>query len=155
MTFDELMEKYQPLIHAAAYYDGLGPVNMELDPNAVSEGSFYRLVTSLEKDLSGSLEGANLRRGAVMAAKELISMHLHPEGGGAAGEGAFAGPCYSEVDNLDPTEAAEPAPPPVVVDVLTDRESFIAAEERVKADPGPKWYVETISVAKQVPKRKP
>lgn len=153
MTFDELMDKYQPLIHAAAYYDDLGPVNMELDPNAVSEGSFYRLVTSLEKDLSGSLEGANLRKGAVMAAKELISMHLHPEGGGAAGEGAFAGPCYSEVDGLDPNEAAEPAPPPVVVNMF--EENLNAAEDRVKVDPGPRWYVETTSVAKQVPKRKP
>ena len=152
MTFDELMDKYEPLIHAAAYYDDLGPAQMALDPSVTNEGSFSKLVVALEKDLAGPLEGPNLRKGAIMAAKELISMLLHPEGGGAAGEGAFSGECYSEVDGLDPVEAAEPAPPPVAVELF--QENLDVAAARVKADPGPRWYVETTSVAKQVPKRK-
>jgi hypothetical protein len=150
MTFDELMDKYLPLIENASV-DDLGQALLELKPE--DDTRFKRLVVALEQDLAGSLEGPNLRKGAIMAAKELINRLQFPEGGGATGEGAFAGPCYSEVDGLDPNEAAEPAPPPVVVEMFDER--LDVAIDRVKSDPGPKWYVETTSVAKQVPKRKP
>jgi len=113
MTFDELMVKYQPLIDAASV-DDLGPALIELKPD--TDTRFKRLVVALEEDLAGVLEGPSLRKGAVMAAKELISMRLYPEGHGATLEGAIRGSSYSEVDGLDPAEAAEPAPPPVFVE---------------------------------------
>lgn len=109
MTFDELMVKYLPLIEAASV-DDLGPALLELKPE--TDTRFKRLVVALEGDLANDLEGPNLRKGALMAAKELVNRFQLPEGNGAAWEGGFGS--YSEADNLNPIDATIEAPVLVV-----------------------------------------
>lgn len=105
MTFDELMAEYFPLIENASRQP-LAIAAFELKPDEPSH--FRTLVLALEKDLAEALEGDNLRKGAIMAAKELISRFTLPSGHGATHED-FGG-SYSEVDNLDPEEALVEAP---------------------------------------------
>lgn len=104
MTFDELMEKYMPLIEraAAAHENSPGTANLALAP----------LVLALKGDLQNALQGEDLDKGALMAANELVSRFLLPEGSGAGFEGQFGG--FSEADALNPIDATIEAPVLVV-----------------------------------------
>lgn len=103
MTFDELMDKYLPLIERAA----------SVQDNATSfDLALAALALSVRGDLQGALEGENLDKGAMMAAKELVSRFTLPEGSGAGFEGSFGS--YSEVETLNPIDATIEAPVLVV-----------------------------------------
>lgn len=103
MTFDELMGKYLPLIERA--------VAVQDSPSSY-EIALAALAIALRGDLQGALEGENLDKGAMMAAKELVSRFTLPEGSGAGFEGSFGS--YSEADTLNPIDATIEAPVLVV-----------------------------------------
>jgi hypothetical protein len=147
MTFDELMEKYLPLIEEAAA------------DQATGDRGFDHLVAAVKEDLRPFLSDAvpvvsekeiamsDLEKGARMAAKELLSRFTFPEGGGAAHEGQLGG-SWSEADSLDPAQAEEPAPPPVTVD-FSDKD-MTENVHRIQQEVLPRWVVVTTTTAKRL-----
>jgi hypothetical protein len=78
--------------------------------------SWLDLVEALKSSLEGSVPPESLFDACVIAAKELVSRAMYPEGSGAAALGMFP-----ESEAFDPdveAQAEMPIPPPVVTRVI-------------------------------------
>jgi hypothetical protein len=102
VTFEELMQKYLSLIQNVAAASG----NPE-----VYESELAILALNVKPALRDSIPEENLDRGSMMAAIELVSRYLHPEGESMDGyEGGFN-------DNADIMAGADEEAPSVKVEV--------------------------------------